>query len=117
MCIRDRYLPVDSVGVVRAPALGDDNARAAAQPDEQPDQQVDERPRRADCRQRVCTHKIADDQGVGSVVQLLEQRAEPDGQKEQQQLFRDAARQNICLFDTSHTFISLFCFSQPHFML
>lgn len=49
-------------------------------------------------RQRVCAHKVADDQRIRRVVQLLEQRAEPDRQKEEQQLLGDAAGQNIRLF-------------------
>ena len=40
----------------------------------------------------------------------LEQRAEPDGQKEQEQLFGDAARQNIRLFDAFHRISLTFLF-------
>ena len=111
------HLPVHGIGVMCAPALGNDDACAAAKPDEQAHQQVDEGPCCAHRGQRVCAHKVTDDQGVRRVVQLLEQRAEPDGQKEQEQLFGDAARQNIRLFDAFHKILSLFCFSQPHFML
>mgnify|MGYP001060877772 CR=1 FL=1 len=42
--------------------------------------------------------------------ELLEQRAEPDGQKEQEQLFGDAARQNIRLFDAFHRISLTFLF-------
>ena len=92
------YLPVHSLGVMRAPALGNDNARAAAQADKQPHQQIDKGARGPHRRQRVCAHKVADDQRIRRVVQLLEQRAEPDRQKEEQQLLGDAAGQNIRLF-------------------
>ena len=92
------YLPVHSLGVMRAPALGNDNARAAAQADKQPHQQIDEGARGPHRRQRVCAHKVANDQRIRRVVQLLEQRAEPDRQKEEQQLLGDAAGQNIRLF-------------------
>ena len=54
---------------------------------------------------------------LGALMYFFAIKPQKKQQKEQQQLFRDAARQNIRLFDTSHTFISLFCFSQPHFML
>ena len=111
------YLAVNGVGIVGAPALGNDNARAAAQADEQAHQQIDKRAGCAHRCQRVGAHKVADDQSIRRVVQLLEQRTEPDGQKEQQQLFGDAAGQNIRLLDTSHRFLSLFCFSRPYFML
>ena len=77
------YLAVNGIGIVCAPALGNDDARAAAQADEQAHQQIDERARCAHRCQRVGAHKVADDQSIRRVVQLLEQRAEPDGQKEQ----------------------------------
>ena len=104
------HLPVHGIGVMCAPALGNDDARAAAKPDEQAHQQVDEGPCCAHRGQRVCAHKVTDDQGVRRVVQLLEQRAEPDGQKEQEQLFGDAARQNIRLFDAFHRISLTFLF-------
>ena len=88
------HLPVHGIGVMCAPALGNDDACAAAKPDEQAHQQVDEGPCCAHRGQRVCAHKVTDDQGVRRVVQLLEQRAEPDGQKKLHQLFGNIACQN-----------------------
>ena len=96
------HLPVHSVQVPGAVTLGHHHAGTAAKAHKQPHQQVDKGPGGAHRRQGIGAHKIADDQRVGGVVQLLEQRTEPDGQKENQQLPWNAAGQDIRLSDSAH---------------
>ena len=88
------YLPVHHVPVACAVALRDDDPRAAAQPRKKAHQQLHERAGGAHRSQRPGAHKIAHDEGVHRVVQLLEQRAKPDGQKKLHQLFGNIACQN-----------------------
>lgn len=77
---------VDGAGhlvvVPRAEIAGNGHAHAAGGAGEEADQQEDQRAGGADGGQRVVTQKVADDQGVGGVVQLLEQLAEKDGDSE-----------------------------------
>ena len=102
------YLAVDAVIIPRTETLRYHDTYAAAKPNEQAYQQVDERPRCAHRCQRPGAHKVAHDEGIGGVVQLLEQRAEPDRQEKGQQLPGDAAGQNIRLFDICHVFAPFF---------
>ena len=65
-----------------AKALGNNHPRAAAQAHKKPHQQLHKRAGCPHSRQRLGTHKIADDQGIHRIVQLLEHGAQPDGKKE-----------------------------------
>ena len=95
-------LPVHLIQIFCPVALGHDHSCSAAKPHEQPHQQVDKGAGSTHSCQRVGPHKVAYDQGVGGVVQLLKQSAEPNGQKENQQLTGNAAGQDIRLFDSMH---------------
>ena len=76
------HLAVHFIVVPRAKALGNNHPRAAAQAHKKPHQQLHKRAGCPHSRQRLGTHKVADDQGIHRIVQLLEHGAQPDGKKE-----------------------------------
>ena len=98
------YAARDAVWVVRAVMLRDDYGRAAGKADEEADQQVDQRAcGTAHGGKRFLAHKVAHDDCVGRVVQLLEERPQHDGKEKLQQLlpdyaFGDSVMQIHCLF-------------------
>ena len=55
------------------------------------DEQVDGRAAGAYCGQRIAAQKVADDDGVGGVVELLEQVAKDERHREEQDTLPDAA--------------------------
>ena len=65
-----------------AEVTGDGHAHAAGGSREEADQQEDQGAGGADGGQRVVAKEVADDQGVGGVVQLLEQLAQENGNGE-----------------------------------
>jgi len=69
--------------------LGDDHARAGAQTGEHSDHQVDNRRARTHRCQRIGSDVVADHDGVDRVVKLLEQIAQQQRQRKQQQLLPD----------------------------
>ena len=78
--------------VPRAEVLRDDDARAGRECNESVDEQVGDTGRRAaDRGERGLAERAADDDSVGGVVELLEQRAEHDRQREEQHPLPDAA--------------------------
>ena len=81
-----RVLPV-----LRAQILRHHNARAHGHALAEPDQQKDGRPAGAHRGQRVAAQKVAHNDGVGGVVQLLKQVAQDQRHREQQDVFPDAA--------------------------
>ena len=93
---RQRHRRVHRAGHVVRPArtekLRNNDRRAGRQADEKADQQIDQRARRAaDRRQRLLADKLADDNGVRRVIELLEKCAQHNREKEQQELFPDNA--------------------------
>ena len=76
------HLAVHFIVVPRAKALGNNHPRAAAQAHKKPHQQLHKRAGCPHSRQRLGTHKVADDQGIHRIVQLLEHGAQPDGKEE-----------------------------------
>ena len=84
--------PAHALRVPRAEVLRDDDARAGRECNESIDEQVGDTGRRAaDRGERGLAERAADDDGVGGVVELLEQRAEHDRQREEQHPLPDAA--------------------------
>lgn len=72
--------------------LRDDDARARRERDKGVDEQIRDAARRAaDRGERGLAERAADDDGVGGIVELLEQRAEHDRQREEQHPLPDAA--------------------------
>ena len=72
--------------------LGDQHRRAGGQSHEEAHQQVDQHAGgAAHGSQGFLAHILAHDHGVGGVVQLLEERAQQDGEEENQQLPPDHA--------------------------
>ena len=117
---RRMYLAVYGVHITGAVTLCHYNARTAAQADKKPYQQIDKCAGSTDGRQSIGADEVADDQCIGGVVQLLEQRAEPDRQKEDQQLAGNAAGQDVRLFDSTHNetcFSPLLYSLRTYFML
>ena len=84
---------------MRAPALGNDNARAAAQADEQAHQQVDKRAGCAHRCQRVFAQRLPDNERVGDVVKLLEQIPRNHRQRKQQKPLCDISFGQIAIHD------------------
>ena len=75
------------------------------------DEQENGRAAGADSRQRVAAHEIADDDGVGGVVKLLEEISGHQRKREEKKLFPDRALGHIA------GFALLYCFrhSSPLF--
>ena len=70
--------------IFRTEISGDDHAAAHGGSHKEADHQEDQVARRGDCRQRVCAEIPPDDEGVRSVVELLEDFAQKDGHGEAQ---------------------------------
>ncbi len=106
------YLPVHcSLGVVAPQLWAMTTPAPLHRPTNRPTSRLDEGPwLRPPRPARVCAHKVTHDEGIGGVVQLLEQRTEPDRQEEKEQLPGDAAGQNIRLFDAFHRISLTFLF-------
>ena len=118
---RQRHRRVHRAGHVVRPAraekLRNNDRRAGRQADEKADQQIDQRARRAaDRRQRLFADKLADDNGVRRVIELLEKRAQHNREKEQQELFPDNALSHgvlqVLLF-LGHTHSSIIAIHNP----
>ena len=77
--------------VARAQILRHHHARAHGKPLTEADEQIDGRPAGAHGGKGIAAHKIAHDDAVGGVVQLLQQVSEDQRQGEQQQALDDAA--------------------------
>ena len=66
--------------------------RAAGHTDKKADQEINQRTAcAAHGRKGFLSHKVADDNGIGRIVQLLKKRAQQNGQKKQQHIFPDNA--------------------------
>ena len=74
-----------------AEVLAHDDACADGHALTETDEQVDGRAAGTDCGQSVAAQKVADDDGVGGVVKLLEQVAQDERHREEQDAFPDAA--------------------------
>ena len=73
-----------------AEILGDRDRRAPGKAYEEHDENIQQRSRRtADCRQSLFSGDPANDQGVSSIVELLEKRAQKQREKEKENLFPD----------------------------
>ena len=81
------------LGVFPRPViLGDDDACAGGKPHEKTHQQIDQiAGGAAHGGQGFLAHEFTDDDRIGGVVQLLEERAQQNGKEEKKQLFPDHA--------------------------
>ena len=77
--------------VLRAEVLAHHDACAHGHALTETDEQVDGRAAGAYCGQRIAAQKVADDDGVGGVVELLEQVAKDERHREEQDALPDAA--------------------------
>ena len=76
--------------------LGDDDSRAGGQPDKKADDQIDDRQiRAADGGQRRLAHEPPENDGVDHGIQLLQERAEHDRDKEAHHIRKHRAMQQI----------------------
>ncbi len=66
----------DPVPILGPEVPGDHHPRAGGRPVEEADEQVDQRPRGADGGQGLLAQEVAHDDGVGGVVELLEELAQ-----------------------------------------
>lgn len=99
---------VDALLVLGAKKLRDDNARPGAKAGEQPDHQVDDGGAGAHRRQGVGADVVAHHDRIHRVVKLLEQVAQQQRQREQQQLLPDDAlgHQSLVLLHLDPSFSS-----------
>ena len=71
-------------------------------------QQKDQAAGRADGGQGLAAQKVADDQGVGGVIQLLKQVADKNRQRKQQHTLGNAALYQRCFLFRFHSLLSLY---------
>ena len=83
--------PLRILAVLRAKILRHHDARTHCDALTEADEQKDGRAAGADGCQRIAAHKVADDDGVGGVVQLLKQVAQDQRHRKQQDALPDAA--------------------------
>jgi len=84
--------------LVRAVVLGDNDRRAGGKSDEEADDQIDQNDvRSADGRERGLADIAAEDYGVHRRIQLLQKRAQHDGQEKTQHVFEHRAGRKIGL--------------------
>ena len=76
---------------LRAVVSGDDDSGAHGNTLKKPDHEKDQVARGADGGERVAAEEIADNQGVGGIVQLLKQIAQKKRERESDELFPDTA--------------------------
>ena len=82
---------VNAFFVICAEELAQQHRCAAAYTDKKAVEQTDEGSSRADSGQCPSAHKSADDDGIRSVIHLLEECTQQDGEEKGQKLFPDYA--------------------------
>ena len=91
--------------IPRAEQLCNGNRKAVADADDKAEDQIVDRPGRADRGQRTDTAEAANDDGVRQRIELLEQVAQHQRQAEQENNFERTAARKVFCHDFSYPII------------